>query len=108
MIRLGDVLAKMHSTDQLGYPERFDIKFVSFSEAKKEGGRIVEVKDAAINSMANQPRRPGVNRSQRLKVSDRNPNHDLHQTLNFQLPSGEIKKAHRCLILEFNGERVII
>lgn len=107
MIRLGEALAKMHSYDRLGYPLRFQVKYVAFSEAAGTGGKLVELTDVAINSLVTRPKKAGFKKATTVS-SQKNPQHDFHQTLNFQLASGEIRKAHRILITEFNKQRVYV
>ncbi|MDP2188551.1 MAG: hypothetical protein Q8J69_07700 [Sphingobacteriaceae bacterium] len=106
MLKLGTALAQMHSIDPLGHPARFNVKYVTYSASRKQGGQIKELKDASISSLSRTGKSTGGKK--KAASSDRNPWHDYHQTINFQLADGSVQKAHRCLIIEFNQTRVII
>ncbi|MBA4304628.1 MAG: hypothetical protein C0424_10425 [Sphingobacteriaceae bacterium] len=107
MLKLGNALALMHSTDALGAPARFQVKYVTYSTSRKNGGKLVELADVTISSLTRTGlKSPG--KKKQLVSPERNPMHDYHQTINFQLADGTVHKAHRCLIVEFNKTRVII
>lgn len=102
-----EVIRTMYS----GLP--FDIKVVSYSSTKGTGGEILEYKGAklAIDKNADEYR-PGPSSADPIYETStgntRAPKHNIHKTMNIYLPSREIRKIRRVLIIEFNNQEVVI
>jgi len=104
-----EVIRTMYS----GLP--FDIKVISYSSTKGTGGEILEYKGAklAIDQNADEYR-PTSSSSVDKAIfetstgNSRAPKHNIHKTMNIYLPSREIRKIRRVLIIEFNKMEVVI
>jgi hypothetical protein len=108
-IRLWEALEIMDSTDAHGRPARFQVKFVTANRMTREGGEIIEVKDACKcpvrtkNGQEIYPERKNLQASERIT---KNPNHWENSTRNIKLANGQKRKLHIRLIIEFNNKKV--
>jgi len=108
-IRLWEALEIMDSVDPHGRPVRFQVKFVTADRTKKEGGEIIELKDASkgpVRTKNGQEIYPQKKNCQGQERITRNPNHWENSTRNIRLPNGQKRKLHIRLIIEFNNKKV--
>ena len=108
-IRLWEALEIMDSVDQHGRPARFQVKFVTADRTKKEGGEIIELKDASkcpVRTKNGHEIYPQRKNAPHLERITRNPNHWENSTRNIRLPNGQKRKLHIRLIIEFNNKKV--
>ena len=99
----------MDSLDGRGRPTRFQAKFITANRTTREGGEIIEVKDACKcpvrtkNGQEIYPERKNLQAPERIT---KNPNHWENSTRNIKLPNGQKRKLHIRLIIEFNNMKV--
>jgi hypothetical protein len=108
-IRLWDVLQIMDSVDVEGNPVRFQVKFVTANRTTKEGGEIIELKDACKCSVKTKKGKevfPEKRYFHPIEKVSKDPRHWTNSTRNVQLPNGQKRKLHIRLIIEFNQKRV--
>ena len=108
-IRLWEALEIMDSLDAHGRPQRFQVKFVTANRTTREGGEIIEVKDASkcpVTTRNGQEIFPERKTGQMQEKITRNPNHWENSTRNIRLPNGQKRKLHIRLIIEFNNKKV--
>jgi hypothetical protein len=108
-IRLWDALEIMDSTDCLGKPARFQIKYVTANRTTKEGGDIIELKDACKCSIRTKKGEEVFTQRKNFPVTDKlakGPRHWVNSTRNILLPNGQKRKLHIRLIIEFNNKKV--
>ena len=108
-IRLWDVLEIMDSIDEHGNPVRFQLKYVTANRSTKEGGEIIELKDACKCSVRTKQGKEIFSAKQNFPTNDRitkDPNHWVNSTRNCLLPNGQKRKLHIRLIIEFNNLKV--
>jgi len=103
-VRLSDALRQMEEGEG-----RFSIRFVKADKRRKTGGQIIEWHDCQLSKRrVLGPRRPAVAPA----VTDalgRAPDHYRNATRNIvQGNSSQPRKVHIWLLLEFNGQRVMI
>ena len=103
-VRLTEVLRQMEEGE-----ERFSIRFVTCDRARKTGGKIEEWHRCQLSRRrkagAEQPRAPRAAE----ETSSRLPNHYQNATRNIvQGNSSQVRKVHIWLILEFNGQKVVL
>jgi hypothetical protein len=103
-VRLSEVLRQMEEGE-----ERFSIRFVTCDRARKTGGKIEEWHRCQLSRRrkagAEQPRaaRPAEESARRL------PAHYQNATRNIvQGNSSQVRKVHIWLLLEFNGQTVVL
>jgi hypothetical protein len=95
--------------------ETFSIdKAVSYDRKRKTGGDIIEYPEARLVQAEQEPTsdRPLTRVEQLKKQKARVPRHRKWYTRNIRLcigghPTGQIRKVHPPLILEFNGKTVV-
>ena len=108
-IRLWDVLEIMDSVDALGNPVRFQVKYVTANRTTKEGGEIIEMKDAckcSVKTSKGEEVFPEKRHFQAIEKVSKDPRHWSNSTRNILLPNGQKRKLHIRLIIEFNHKRV--
>ncbi len=108
-IRLWEALDIMDSVDQHDRPARFQIKFVTADRTTKEGGEIIELKDACKCSVRTRKGKEIFPQRRCFPVHDRmakDPHHWSNSTRNVLLPNGQKRKLHIRLIIEFNNKKV--
>ena len=97
--------------------EPFSLRFVKLNEQKGTGGEIVELREQLLSGRGNQ--RPAASAPAITAAPEsvdeleahlvRNPNHYDNMTRNLvSRLNGNFSKVHIYLILEFNGQKVII
>jgi hypothetical protein len=108
-IRLWDALEIMDSMDYFGKPARFQLKYVTANRTTKEGGDIIELKDACKCSVRTKKGKEIFPWKKNLQASEklpRDPRHWVNSTRNILLPNGQKRKLHIRLIIEFNNKKV--
>jgi hypothetical protein len=108
-IRLWDVLEIMDSMDAHGKPVRFQVKYVTANRTTKEGGEIIELKDAckcSVRTKKGEEVFPVKRHFQSDERISKDPRHWNNSTRNILLPNGQKRKLHIRLIIEFNHKRV--
>ena len=108
-IRLWDVLEIMDSMDAHGNPVRFQVKYVTANRTTKEGGEIIELKDAckcSVKTRKGEEVFPEKRHFQAIEKVSKDPRHWSNSTRNILLPNGQKRKLHIRLIIEFNNKRV--
>ena len=108
-IRLWEALEIMDSIDPHGKPARFQVRFVTANRTSKEGGEIIELKDACkcpVRAKNGQEIYPERKNPQAPEKITKNPNHWENSTRNIRLPNGQKRKLHIRLIIEFNHMKV--
>jgi len=107
-IHLSEALQQMRFIDENGKNKPFHVKFVTYNRTKNIGGEIIDLPAVQIVSTAKDNKPiflPPVQANERS--TGKNPNHYSNNTVNFFIPSsGQIRKAHVRLILEFNNQKV--
>jgi len=109
LIRLWDVLEIMDSLDGQGKPVRFQLKFVTANRLTKEGGEIIELKDAQKCSVRTKQGKEIFAERKNFPVNDqasKDPHHWSNSTRNVLLSNGQKRKIHIRLIIEFNNTKV--
>ena len=102
-IKLADALKKMEEFEN-DSPKPFSVRYVTYDEKRKKGGEIVMLENVVLNWNKDK-KKPSVNTG---SSAARKPSHHSHATRNFCiLSSGQIRKAHIHLIIEFNGLKVM-
>jgi hypothetical protein len=108
-IRLWDVLEIMDFADVHGNPVRFQVKYVTANRTTKEGGEIIELKDAckcSVKTRKGEEVFPEKRHFQAIEKVSKDPRHWSNSTRNILLPNGQKRKLHIRLIIEFNHKRV--
>ncbi len=108
-IRLWDVLEIMDSVDAHGKPVRFQVKYVTANRTTKEGGEIIELKDAckcSVKTRKGEEIFPEKKHFHTIERISKDPRHWTNSTRNILLPNGQKRKLHIRLIIEFNHKRV--
>jgi hypothetical protein len=108
-IRLWDVLEIMESMDCHGKPVRFQLKFVTANRSTKEGGDIIEMKNAQKCSVRTKQGKEIFAIKKSVPTNDRvtkDPHHWINSTRNILLPNGQKRTVHIRLIIEFNNKKV--
>jgi len=108
-IRLWDVLEIMDSMDAYGNPVRFQVRYVTANRITKEGGEIIELKDAckcSVKTRKGEEVFPEKRHFQAIEKVSKDPRHWSNSTRNILLPNGQKRKLHIRLIIEFNHKRV--
>ena len=108
-IRLWDVLEIMDSMDGHGNPVRFQLKYVTANRSTKEGGEIIELKDASKCSVRTNQGKEIFAERKNFPVNDKvskDPHHWSNSTRNILLSNGQKRKLHIRLIIEFNNKKV--
>jgi hypothetical protein len=104
IISYKEIIEEMDRTDTEGKPVRFSIKFVTADRIRKTGGEIITV-DKAEKCVGKKAEK--VIHATPINTN-REPNHKDNQTRNIYIPdSGQVRKVHTRLIIEFNGLKVI-
>jgi hypothetical protein len=103
-VRLSDALRQMEESE-----ERFSIRFVKADRRRKTGGQIVEWHNCQLSKRrVLGPRRP-LEAAAVTDAPGRTPDHYRNATRNIvQGNSSQPRKVHIWLLLEFNGQRVVI
>ena len=103
-VRLTEVLRQMEEGE-----ERFSIRFVTADKRRKTGGKIEEWHNCQLSR-----RRLAVGERPRAaraaeESASRLPAHYQNATRNIvQGKSSQVRKVHIWLILEFNGQKVVL
>ncbi len=98
------VIEEMDRVDNEGKPVRFSIKFVTADKNRKTGGEIISVSEA---EKCVGKKNDTVIHSTPVSINKK-PNHREHDTRNIYIPSsGQVRKVHTRLIIEFNGQKII-
>lgn len=108
-IRLWDVLEIMDSMDGHGKPIRFQVKYVTANRSTKEGGDMIELKDACKCSVRTKQGKEIFAERKNFPVNamvSKDPRHWSNSTRNILLPNGQKRKLHIRLIIEFNNKKV--
>lgn len=108
-IRLWDVLEIMDSVDAEGRPVRFQVKYITANRTTKEGGNIIELKDACKCSIRTKKGEEVFAHRKNFPITEkaaRDPRHWDNATRNILLPNGQKRKLHIRLIIEFNNKKV--
>ena len=104
-----DVLEIMDSMDCHGQPVRFQLKYVTANRSTKEGGEIIELKDACKCSVRTKQGKEIFAERKNFPVNNKvskDPRHWSNSTRNILLPNGQKRKLHIRLIIEFNNKKV--
>ena len=107
--RLWDVLEIMDSFNGQEKPVRFQLKFVTANRSTKEGGEIIELKDACKCSVRTKQGNEIFAERKNFPVNDKvskDPQHWSNSTRNILLSNGQKRKLHIRLIIEFNNKKV--
>lgn len=101
LISWQQLLEIVKKTDVRGVPVPFSITFCTADQTKGTGGEIIQYQKAVWNVAGGKITAP------QKVMSERNPNHDRHATINIRgLDSDQIRKVHLHLILTINGYSV--
>lgn len=79
----------------------FDIKYRTFNEQTKQGGKLKEYNDVKYLPEAK------VKEEVSSEIHAKTPNHYKNRTRNIELPNGEIKKIRIDFIISINNTKVI-
>ena len=108
-IRLWDVLEIMDSAEAEGKPVMFQVKYVTANRTTKEGGDIIELKNACKCSIRTKKGEEVFPQRKNFPVTEKaakDPRHWDHATRNILLPNGQKRKLHIRLIIEFDHKKV--
>ena len=107
-ISLTQVLTEIDRLDKNNKPIPFSIKFVTADRKKQTGGEIITI-DEAIKVVGKKKGEVIIDKRKKkdIDIKTKNPNHWKNSTRNIMVvSSGEIRKIHIRLIIEFNGQNV--
>lgn len=96
----------------------FSCKVVSFDRNRKKGGTIVTYEEAVLVQREEKQKKKSRSRTlhekqKELEETRKNPRHKSWYTRNIRLcvnkaPTSIIKKIHPPLVVEFNGQQIIV
>jgi hypothetical protein len=97
LISYADMIRQMNHKDKDGTPTPFSLKVVTLDINRKTGGDILSIPAAIIDRQ----------KAKAQKANSRTPRHYENRTRNIKIvSSGEIRKIHPRLIIEFNNKTV--
>jgi hypothetical protein len=98
-----EVCEMMEQCSRRARPVPFSITYVTYDEQRNTGGEL-RTYDHAIMVVLNSTGSKAYSTENALKLKNKKPNHWRHGTRNIMVQhSGETRKVHIWLILEFNG-----
>lgn len=93
--------------------ESCTITYVTLDKKRGTGGDIATLKDCRKHQAgifdtdpAREPKH--ISGEDIADITQRNPNHGLHGTINFKLPDGSIRKMHTRLIVKYNNHEILL
>lgn len=102
-----DLISQMDQCDGEGKPIIFSLKFVTADRVRKSGGEIITV-ERAQKCVGKKNDKVLYANSPKIEGLTKNPNHNENATRNIYLvDSGQVRKVHTRLIIEFNNKKVI-
>lgn len=105
-ITMGEAVEKMEEMDKFKRLKPFSITFVTYNHRSGTGGEVLHFPSCYLRLLNNTGSKLVKNP---LKVLRKQPNHWKNATRNFEIAgTGEIRKFHIWLMIEFNGMEVII
>lgn len=103
-ITIADCLSEMSQLDRYKRLKPFSVTYISYNQTTGKGGDIIHFPSCylrVVNNTGSKLRKP-------ISHSKYQPKHWHNSTRNFEpIGSGEIKKLHIWLMLEFNGMEVV-
>jgi hypothetical protein len=116
VLLLKDALKQMEATDpNTGQYLPFDLGYCTYSQQRKEGGKLIEYLGARLTSniTESQNQKPEPEKDDAKHDTENsgpkriNPFHRKNETRNIELPNGQIRKIHFRFIVSFNGNKVV-
>ena len=101
-ITLKNALKLMRKCDDRGFAVPFSLRWVTYDEARKTGGKIKNAEKAVLPTQE-QRRAQGLEQPSR----GRQPRHFANQTRNIKLMNGDLCKVHIYLITRINNMIVL-
>ena len=115
-IHFRDAMRIIEQKDASGQPVPFTLKRFTYNRKTRQGGELLTVHQAVLLTEAALPNpRPYVERQASRKATGKDPSarhrpgdHWKNATRNFLLPDGSMDKCIIWLIVEVNGQRVVM
>lgn len=105
-ITMAEALEEMAHTDRYGRLKPFSITYISYNKRSGKGGQVISFPSCYLRVLNNTGSKI-IRNKKRLEA--RQPNHWKNSTRNIEpIGSGEIRKFHIWLMIEFNGKEVVI
>lgn len=105
-ITMAEALEEMAHTDKYGRMKPFSITYISFNKRTGKGGQVISYPNCYLKVLNNTGSKTIRNKK---RIEARQPNHWKNSTRNIEpIGSGEIRKFHIWLMIEFNGKEVVI
>lgn len=112
MLTQGQVVKRLEQLDAQGNPVPMNIKAVSFDISRKKGGKLKQYEQVTTSWQRNQQREKRGEKSGKLSSTSKKSSSErptkLGEKINLTHPSGVLSAVHLPLIIEIDGQSVVL